>query len=85
PKIIREGITHLALFNGGGSTEDIARIIRQYIEEDPCKASKTINKYLRNGEFIVFDTTVPISDSMSIRIGWMNPLDLEKEIKSLTA
>ncbi|CAH1766120.1 1962_t:CDS:1, partial [Entrophospora sp. SA101] len=85
PKIIREGITHLALFNGGGSTEDIARIIRQYIEEDPRKASKIINKYLRNGEFIVFDTTIPISNPMALRLGWMNPLDLEKEIKSLTA
>jgi len=85
PKIIREGITHLVLFNGGGSTEDIARIIRQYIEEDPRKASKIINNYLRNGEFIVFDTTVPISDPMSIRVGWMNPLNLEKEIKSSNA
>ncbi|CAH1770830.1 13872_t:CDS:1, partial [Entrophospora sp. SA101] len=85
PKIIRENATHLALFNGGGSIEDIARIIRQYIEEDPRKASRVINNYLRNGEFIVFDTTVPISDPMSIRIGWMNPLDLEKEIKSLIA
>ncbi|CAH1771040.1 1808_t:CDS:1, partial [Entrophospora sp. SA101] len=62
PKIIRENATHLVLFNGGGSTEDIARIIRQYIEEDPRKASRVINNYLRNGEFIVFDTTVPISD-----------------------
>ncbi|CAH1770443.1 15823_t:CDS:1, partial [Entrophospora sp. SA101] len=67
------------------STEDIARIIRQYIEEDLHKASRVINNYLRNGEFIVFNTTVPISDPMSIRLSWMNPLDLEKEIKSLTA
>ncbi|CAH1768271.1 384_t:CDS:1, partial [Entrophospora sp. SA101] len=44
-----------------------------------------INNYLPNCEFIVFDKTVPISDPMSIRLGWMNPLDLEKEIKSLTA
>ena len=85
PKILRENSTHLVLFDGGGSTEDIARIIRQYIEKDPRKASRVINNYLRNREFIVFDTTVPISDPMSIRVGWMNPLDLEKEIKLLTA
>ncbi|CAH1769007.1 10395_t:CDS:1, partial [Entrophospora sp. SA101] len=51
------------------STEDIAQIIRQYIEEDPHKASKIINNYLQNGEFIVFDTTVPISDPM---LGMLN-------------
>ena len=84
-KIIRENSSHLVIFDGGGSTEDIARIIRQYIEKDPRKASRVINNYLRNREFIVFDTTVPISDPMSIRVGWMNPLDLEKEIKLLTA
>ncbi|CAH1769073.1 15256_t:CDS:1, partial [Entrophospora sp. SA101] len=85
PKIIRENATHLALFNGGGSKDDIQRVIRQYIEEDPRKASRVINNYLRNGEFIVFDTNVPISNPMSIRVGWMSPLDLKKEIKSLTA
>ncbi len=84
-KIIRENSSHLVIFDGGGSTEDIARIIRQYIEKDPRKASRVINNYLRNREFIVFDKTVPISDPMSIRLGWMNPLDLEKEIKLLTA
>jgi len=85
PKILRENSTHLVLFDGGGSKDSIQRIIRQYIEEDPRKASRVINNYLRNREFIVFDTTVPISDPMSIRVGWMNPLNLEKEIKSLTA
>ena len=85
PKILRENSTHLVIFDGGGSKDSIQRIIHQYIEEDPRKASRVINNYLRNREFIVFDTTVPISNPMSIRVGWMNPLDLEKEIKLLTA
>ncbi|CAH1768381.1 9109_t:CDS:1, partial [Entrophospora sp. SA101] len=83
-KIMRENSSHLVMFDGGGSTEDIARIIRQYIEEDPRKASRVINNYLRNREFIVFNNTVPISDPMSIRVGWMNPLDLEKEISKVS-
>ncbi|GES98872.1 hypothetical protein GLOIN_2v1786115 [Rhizophagus clarus] len=39
PKIIRENISHLALFRGSGSREDICRIVRQYTD-DPKKASK---------------------------------------------
>ena len=72
-------MTHFALFNDGDSKDDIQRVIRQYIEEDPREVSKVINNYLRNGEFIVFDTTVPISDPMSIRVGWMHPLNLKKK------
>ena len=41
PKIIRENISHLALFNNGGSREDLIRIIRQFVD-NPKKASKSI-------------------------------------------
>ena len=47
PKIIRENITHLALFRGSGSREDICRIIRQYTD-NPKKASKIIDRHLRD-------------------------------------
>ncbi|RHZ61739.1 hypothetical protein Glove_346g121 [Diversispora epigaea] len=50
PKIIRENISHLALFQGSGSREDICRIVRQYTD-DPKKASKIIDKHLRDRNF----------------------------------
>ena len=36
PKIIRENISHLCLFRGSGSRDDISRIVRQYTD-DPKK------------------------------------------------
>ena len=47
PKIIRENISHLALFRGAGSRDDIHKIVRQYTD-DPKKASKIIDKHLWN-------------------------------------
>ena len=47
PKIIRENITHLALFRGSGSREDICRIVRQYTDH-PKKASKINDKHLQD-------------------------------------
>uniref|UniRef100_U9T6Q7 Uncharacterized protein n=1 Tax=Rhizophagus irregularis (strain DAOM 181602 / DAOM 197198 / MUCL 43194) TaxID=747089 RepID=U9T6Q7_RHIID len=32
PKVIRKNATHLCLFNGG-STEDISKIVHQYVED----------------------------------------------------
>jgi hypothetical protein len=75
PKIIRENVTHLALFRGSGSRDDIARIVRQYTE-DPKKASKIIDKYLREREFVVFDFTKTTDDPLAIRLGWDAPLKL---------
>jgi len=69
PKIIRENITHLALFWGAGNRDDIARIVRQYTD-DPKKASKVIDKYLRERKFVVFDFTKAIDDPFAIRLGW---------------
>ena len=75
PKIIRENITHLALFRGSGSREDICRIVRQYTD-NAKKASKIIDKHLRKRDFIIFDFTKTTDDPMSIRLGWDLPLDL---------
>jgi len=75
PKIIRENISHLALFRGSGSRDDISRIVRQYTD-NPKKASKIIDRHLRNREFIVFDLTKPSDDPFSVRLGWDTPLDL---------
>ena len=51
PKIICENITHLALFQGAGSRDDISRVVHQYTN-DPKKASKIINKHLRDQNFV---------------------------------
>src|SRR5437764_1330712 len=66
-------------------------LVGHYINEPKWKLVRNFYKKIADRskpyyeDVIVFDTTVPISDPMSIRVGWMNPLDLEKEIKSLTA
>ena len=78
PKIIRENISHLVLFRGSGSRDDIARIVRQYTD-DPKKASKIIDKHLRNREFVVFDFTKAVDDPLSVRLGWDTALNLSNE------
>jgi len=51
--------------------------VRQYID-DPKKASKIIDKHLRNRNFMVFDFTKPIDDPLAIRLGWDSPLKLDE-------
>ncbi|POG69266.1 hypothetical protein GLOIN_2v1777358 [Rhizophagus irregularis DAOM 181602=DAOM 197198] len=51
------------------------------IHADQHKASKVIDGYLRQKEFVVIDINKPRSESFSLR--WDTPLNLEKEIKSL--
>ncbi|GET63344.1 hypothetical protein GLOIN_2v1786115 [Rhizophagus irregularis DAOM 181602=DAOM 197198] len=77
PKIIRENISHLVMFRGSGSREDICRVVRQYTD-DLKKASKIIDKHLRNQNFIVFDFTKAIDNPLAIRLGWDTPLKLDE-------
>ncbi|RHZ54587.1 hypothetical protein Glove_426g43 [Diversispora epigaea] len=77
PKIIRENISHLCLFRGAGSRDDIHRIVRQYTD-DPKKASKIIDKHLQDRDFVVFDFTKAVNDPLSIRLGWDSPLKLDE-------
>jgi len=77
PKIIRENVSHLVMFRGSGSREDICRIVRQYTD-DPKKASKIIDKHLRDRNFVVFDFTKPVDDPLAIRLGWDAPLILNE-------
>ncbi|CAB5352607.1 unnamed protein product [Rhizophagus irregularis] len=81
PTDIRENATHIVLFSGGGSTRKLADIISPYTDADPHKASKVIDGYLRQKEFVVIDINKPRSESFSLR--WDTPLNLEKEIESL--
>ena len=77
PKIIRENISHLCLFRGSGSRDDISRIVRQYTD-NPKKASKIIDKHLRDREFVVFDFTKAVDDPLAVRLGWDTPLKLDE-------
>ncbi|CAB4386483.1 unnamed protein product [Rhizophagus irregularis] len=76
-----KNFTHIVLFSGGGSTRKLADIISPYTDADPHKASKVLDGYLRQKEFVVIDINKPRSESFSLR--WDTPLNLEREIKSL--
>ncbi|CAI2200646.1 13081_t:CDS:2, partial [Funneliformis geosporum] len=48
----RENATHIVLCSGGGSTRKLADIISPYTDADPHKASKVLDGYLRQKEFV---------------------------------
>jgi hypothetical protein len=81
PIIIRENITHLVMFNGGGSPQDVSKIAGRYTD-DVKNASMVINSYLRKKEFIVFDLTRSEDDPLAIRLRFDTPLNLQKEIEA---
>ncbi|CAG8820192.1 21032_t:CDS:2, partial [Cetraspora pellucida] len=80
PIIIRENLTHLVIFNGGSSYQDVSKIAGRYTD-DVKNASMVINSYLRKGEFIVFDLNKAEDDPLAIRLRFDTPLDLQKEIE----
>jgi hypothetical protein len=67
PKDMRENATHIVLFSGGGSTRKLANIISPYTDADPHKASKVLDGYLRQKEFVVIDINKPKSESFSLQ------------------
>ncbi|CAH1764830.1 337_t:CDS:2, partial [Entrophospora sp. SA101] len=70
-------ISYLALFRGSGSRDDICRIIHQYTD-NPKRASKIIDKHLKEWDFVVFDFIKPVDDSLAIRLGWDTPLKIDE-------
>ncbi|CAI2189055.1 18769_t:CDS:2 [Funneliformis geosporum] len=52
---------------GGGSTQKLADIISSYIDADPHKASKVLDGYLRQKEFVIIDINKLRSESFSLR------------------
>jgi flavodoxin len=78
---MRENATHIVLFSDGGSTRKLADIISPYTGANPHKASKVLDGYLRQKEFVVININKPRSKSFSLR--WDTPLNLEREIESL--
>ncbi|RHZ68646.1 hypothetical protein Glove_294g85 [Diversispora epigaea] len=64
---IRENATHIVIFSGRGSIQKLADIISPYTDADLRKASKIIDRYLRQKEFIVIDLNKLRSKSFSLR------------------
>ncbi|CAG8730191.1 9776_t:CDS:1, partial [Racocetra fulgida] len=52
-------------------------VVHQYTD-NPKKASKIIDKHLREREFVVFDFTKPVDNPLAIRLGWDAPLALDE-------
>ena len=65
------------MFRGSGSREDICRVVCQYTD-DPKKASKIIDRYLQDQNFVIFDFIKATDDHFTIRLGWDTPLKLDK-------
>ncbi|CAB4418758.1 unnamed protein product [Rhizophagus irregularis] len=81
PTFIRENISHLVIFNGSGSPQDLSKIVRRYTD-DAKDASMVINSYLRKGEFVVFDFDKPEDHPLAIRLRFDTPLVMQNEIEA---